>query len=42
MGYIEFNKNGNWVSFDELDKETKFDIELELLNENSFYHERES
>jgi hypothetical protein len=42
MGYIEFNKNGNWVSFDELDEETKFDIELELLNENAFYHERES
>jgi|MesohylFT_1024984.scaffolds.fasta_scaffold797680_2 hypothetical protein len=42
MGYIEFNKNGNWVSFDELDEETKFNIELELLNENAFNHERES
>jgi hypothetical protein len=42
MGYIEFNKDGNWVSFDELSDETKFDIEWELLNENAFDHKRES
>jgi hypothetical protein len=42
MGMIEFNKNGNWVSFDELDEETKFNIELELLNENAFNHAAES
>lgn len=38
---IEFKKGNEWVSFDELDSETKFDIELELLNENAFQHVRE-
>lgn len=42
MGMIEFNKNGNWVAFNQLDEETKFEIELELLNENAFKHARES
>jgi hypothetical protein len=42
MGYIEFNKDGNWVPFDELSDETKFDIEWELLYENAFEHKRES
>jgi len=42
MGYIEFNKGDGWKSWNELDKETKFEIELELLNEGAFNHERES
>lgn len=42
MGMIEFNNGNGWVSFDELDEEAKFNIELELLNENAFNHVRES
>lgn len=42
MGMIEFNKDGKWVSFDELDEDTRFDIELELLNEGAFETNGES
>ena len=36
MGMIEFNKDGKWVSFDQLDEDTRFNIELELLYEGAF------
>lgn len=39
MGYIEFFKmdeeGAGWVSFDQLDKDTQLDIEIELFQEGA-------